>query len=34
VGWRYAATFGFENEADATRAVALLKKAAAPVRKR
>jgi hypothetical protein len=34
VGRRYAATFGFENEADATRAVALLKKAAAPVRKR
>jgi len=26
--------FGFENEADATRAAALIKKAAAPVRKK
>lgn len=34
VGRQYAAMLGFENEADATRAVALLKKAAAPVRKR
>jgi hypothetical protein len=34
VGRRYSATFGLENEADATRAVALIKKAAAPVRKK
>ena len=29
VGRRYSAMFGFENEADATRAAALIKKAAA-----
>jgi hypothetical protein len=34
VGRRYSAIFGFENEADAVRATALIKKAAAPVRKR
>jgi hypothetical protein len=34
VGRRYSAMFGFENEADATRAAALIKKAAAPVRKK
>jgi hypothetical protein len=34
VGWRYSAMFGFENEADATRAGALIKKVAAPIRKR
>ena len=34
VGRRYSPMFGFENEADATRAAALIKKAAAPVRKR
>jgi hypothetical protein len=34
VGRRYAAMFGFENEADAAKATALIKKAAAPVRKR
>jgi hypothetical protein len=34
VGRRYAVMFGFENEADATRAGALIKKAGASVRKR
>jgi hypothetical protein len=34
VGRSYSAMFGFENEADAARATALIKKAAAPVRKR
>jgi hypothetical protein len=34
VGRRYSAMFGFENEADATKAAALIKKAAAPVRKK
>ncbi len=34
VGRRYSALFGFENEADAAKATALIKKAAAPVRKR
>jgi len=34
VGRRYSAVFGFENEADAANATALIKKAAAPVRKR
>jgi hypothetical protein len=34
VGRRYSALFGFEKEADATRAAALIKKAATPVRKR
>jgi hypothetical protein len=34
MGRRYAAMFGFENEADVARAAALIKKAAAPVRKR
>ena len=34
VGRRYSALFGFENEADAAKAVALIKKAAAPVRKK
>ena len=34
VGRRYAALFGFENEADAGKATPLIKKAAAPVRKR
>jgi hypothetical protein len=34
VGRRYVAMFGFENQDDATRAAALIKKAAAPVRKR
>jgi hypothetical protein len=34
VGRRYAAMFGFENEADAAKATALIKKAAAPVRKK
>jgi hypothetical protein len=34
VGRRYAAVFGFENEADATKAATLIKKAATPVRKR
>jgi hypothetical protein len=33
VGRRYAATFGFENEADAKKASALIKKAAAGRRK-
>jgi hypothetical protein len=34
VGRRYAAVFGFENDADATKAGTLLKRAAAPTRKR
>jgi hypothetical protein len=34
VGRRYSALFGFENEADATKATALIKKATAPVRKK
>jgi hypothetical protein len=34
VGRRYSALFGFENEADAAKATALIKKAAAPARKR
>ena len=34
VGRRYSAMFGFENEADAVRAAALIKKASAPVRKK
>jgi hypothetical protein len=34
VGRRYAAVFGFDNEADATKAATLIKKAATPVRKR
>ena len=34
IGRRYAAVFGFENEADAGKATALIKKAAAPARKR
>jgi len=34
VGRRYSAGFGFENEADAAKATALIKKAAAPVWKR
>jgi hypothetical protein len=34
VGQRYSAMFGFENEAEATKATALIKKAAAPVRKK
>lgn len=31
---KYAAIYGFENDADATRAAAVLKRAAAPTRKR
>jgi hypothetical protein len=34
LGRRYAAVLGFENDADATKAAALIKKAAGPVRKR
>ena len=34
VGRRYSAVFGLENEADAAKATTLIKKAAAPVRKR
>jgi len=34
MGRRYSALFGFENEADAAKATALIKKAAAPVRKK
>jgi hypothetical protein len=34
IGRRYAAVFGFENDADATKASALLKRAAAPTRRR
>jgi hypothetical protein len=34
VGRKYAAVFGFENEADAGKAATLIKKAATPMRKR
>jgi hypothetical protein len=34
MGRRYSAMFGLENEADAARAAALIKKASAPVRKK
>jgi hypothetical protein len=34
VGRRYSAMFGFENEADSTKAAALIKRAAVPARKR
>ncbi len=34
VGRKYAAVIGFENDADATKAASLLKKAAAPQRRR
>src|SRR5712692_9062782 len=34
VGRRYAAVFGFDNDADATKVATLIKKAAAPVRER
>jgi hypothetical protein len=34
VGRRYAAVFGFENEADAATAATLIKRAATPTRKR
>jgi hypothetical protein len=34
VGRRYAAVFGFENEADGAKAATLIKKAATPVRKK
>ena len=34
VGRRYSALFGFENEADASKATTMIKKAAAPIRKR
>jgi len=34
VGRRYSAMFGFESEVDAAKATALIKRAAAPVRKR
>jgi hypothetical protein len=34
VGRKYSAIFGFENEADAAKATILIKKAAAPVRKK
>jgi len=34
VGRRYSAMFGFENEADASKATTLIKRAAGPVRKR
>ena len=34
LGRRYSAIFGFENEADAAKATALIKKAAAPVRRK
>jgi hypothetical protein len=33
VGRRYSAVFGFENDADAAKAAALIKKAAAPTRR-
>ena len=33
VGRRYAAAFGFENEADAGKAAVLIRKTATPVRK-
>ena len=34
VGRRYSALFGFDNEADAAKAAALIKKAAAPLRRK
>ena len=34
VGRKYAAVFGFENDSDAAKAIALIRKAAAPPRKR
>jgi hypothetical protein len=34
VGRKYAAVFGFENDSDATKAIAFIRKAAAPARKR
>ena len=34
VGRKYAAVFGFDNDSDAAKAVALIRKAAAPARKR
>ena len=34
VGRKYAAVFGFENDSDAAKAIALIRKAAAPARKR
>ena len=34
VGRRYSALFGFENEADASKATTMIKKAAAPIRKK
>jgi hypothetical protein len=34
LGRRYSAVFGFDNEADAGKAAALIRKAAAPARKR
>ena len=34
VGRRYATMFGFENDSDAAKAIALIRKAAAPARKR
>ena len=34
VGRRYSALFGFENEADASKATTIIKKAAAPMRKK
>jgi hypothetical protein len=34
VGRRYAAVFGFENDTDASKAAALIKKAGAPARRR
>ena len=34
VGRKYAALFGFENDSDEEKAIALIRKAAAPARKR
>jgi hypothetical protein len=34
IGRKYAAVFGFENDADATKAANLIKRAAAPMRKK
>ena len=34
VGRKYAAVLGFENDADAAKAIAIIRKAAAPARKR
>ena len=34
VGRKYAAVFGFENDSDAAKAIALIRKATAPARKR